>query len=156
MVMLAEGWAPRWPVYSEAVVRKGSIVKKLAVAGVVVLLCVVGAAVAYDRDAGVTTVLLLGVLVGMAALAALDTNQKVRWQQRHFARWQKTSEQRLIALEEELLRRGAHVEGATRDDVLGTVQLMQEQYVARLDRAQTDLEQAASALRAATGSSRAE
>lgn len=130
--------------------------KKLAVAGVVVLLLVAGAAVAYDRDAGVVTVLLLGALVGMAALAAVDTNQKVRWQQRHFTRWQKTSEQRLTALEDELLRRGAHVEAATRDDVLGTVQLMQEQYVARLDRAQADLEQAAAALRETTGRSRAE
>lgn len=130
--------------------------KKLAVAGAVVLLLVAGAAVAYDRDAGVVTVLLLGALVGMAALAAVDTNQKVRWQQRHFTRWQKTSEQRLTALEDELLRRGAHVEAATRDDVLGTVQLMQEQYVARLDRAQADLEQAAAALRATTGRSRTE
>lgn len=128
--------------------------KKLAVAGLVILLLVVGAAVAYDRDAGVVTVVLVGALAGMAALAAIDTNQKVRWQQRHFTRWQKTSEQRLTALEDELLRRGAHVEAATRDDVLGTVQLMQEQYVARIDRAQADLEQAAAALRA--GSARAE
>ena len=130
--------------------------KKLAVAGSIILLFVLGAAVAYDRDADVIAVLLLGALVGLAALAALDTNQKVRWQQRHFTLWQKTSEQRLTALEDELLRRGAHVEAATRDDVLGTVKLMQEQYVARLDRAQADIEEAAAALHAATGTSRTE
>lgn len=124
--------------------------KKLAVAGVAILLLIAGATVAYSQGAGEVTVLLLGLVAGVAALAALDTNQKVRWQQRHFTRWQRTSEQRLTAVEEELLRRGAHVEAATKDDVLGTVKLMQEQYIARLDRAQTELEQATATLRAGT------
>lgn len=129
---------------------------KLAVAGFVILLLVVGAAVAYDRDAGVVTVVLLGLVAGTAALAAIDSNQRVRRQQRHFTRWQKTSDQRLTAVEDELLRRGAHVKAATQDDVLGTVRLMQEQYVSRLDRAQTELEQAAAALRSAAGPTRQE
>ncbi len=141
-------WGSRW---------KGSPVsKKLAVAALGVVLLVAGAAVAYDRGEGVVAVVLLGLVVGAGTLAAIDTNQKARWQQRHFTRWQKTSEERMTVVEDELLRRGAHVEAATPDDVLGTVRLMQEQYVARLDRAQTDLEQAAAALRAATGASRQE
>lgn len=130
--------------------------KKLAVAGLAIMLFVVGAAVAYVRDAGVITVVLLGLIVGIAALAALDTNQKIRRQQRNFSRWQKASEQRMTVVEDELLRRGAHVKAATQDDVLGTVKLMQEQYIGRLDRAQADFEQAAAALRAATGAARPE
>ncbi|PYF99403.1 hypothetical protein SAMN05216184_107113 [Georgenia satyanarayanai] len=130
--------------------------KKLAVAALGVVLLVAGAAVAFDRGAGVVAVVLLGLVVGVGTVAAIDTNQKVRWQQRHFTRWQRASEERMTVVEDELLRRGAHVEAATQDDVLGTVRLMQEQYVARLDRAQTDLEQAAAALRAATGASRQE
>lgn len=125
--------------------------KKLAVAGVAVLLLIAGATVAYSRGSGELTVLLLGLVAGAAAIAALDANQKVRWQQRHFTRWQRTSEQRLTAVEDELLRRGAHVEAATKDDVLGTVKLMQEQYIGRLDRAQTELERATASLRAEAG-----
>lgn len=130
--------------------------KKLAIAGAGILVLVAGAAVAHAAGAGTVTVILLGLVAGAAALAALDTGQKVRRQQRHLSRWQKVAEQRLVALEEELLRRGAHVEAATQDDVLGTVKLMQEQYVGRLDRARDELEQAAAALRAAAGTTRPE
>lgn len=136
--------------------RRGSAVRKLAVAGLALLLLVVGAAVAHDRGAGVVTVVLLGLVGGAAALAAIDTNQKVRRQQRSLSRWQKASEQRMTVVEDELLRRGAHVRTATQDDVLGTVKLMQEQYVGRLDRAQAELEQATVRLRTAAGDSRAE
>lgn len=136
--------------------REGFSVKKLAVAALAVLALVGGAAVAYERGWHVVTVVLLGLVLGVGTLAAVDANQRVRRQQRHFSRWQKASEKRLAVVEEELLRRGAHVEAATRDDVLGTVRLMQEQHVARLDRAQAELEQAAAALRGAAGTSRAE
>lgn len=124
--------------------------KKVAVAGLGVLLLVVAAAVAYQLDAEVVTVALLGIVAGAAALAAMNTNQQMRRLRRQISRWQKASEQRLVVIEDEILRRGAHVEAATRDDVLGTVKLMQEQYVGRLDRAQGDLEQAVAALRVAT------
>ncbi|MEE6283148.1 hypothetical protein [Georgenia sunbinii] len=124
--------------------------KKVAVAGLGVLLLVVAAAVAYQLDAEVVTVALLGIVAGAAALAAMNTNQQMRRLRRQISRWQKASEQRLVVIEDEMLRRGAHVEAATRDDVLGTVKLMQEQYVGRLDRAQGDLEQAVAALRVAT------
>ncbi|WP_152192647.1 hypothetical protein [Georgenia satyanarayanai] len=130
--------------------------KKLAVAALVILVLVIGAAVAYDRGAGVLTIGLLGLVAGAGTLAAIDANQKVRRQQRHFSRWQKASERRMSVVEEELLRRGAHVEAATQDDVLGTVRLMQEQYLGRLDRARGELEQAAAALRGAAGTTRPE
>lgn len=133
-----------------------SIVKKLAIAGAGLLLLIAGAAVAYDQGAGVLTVVLLGLIVGAGALAALDANQKVRWQQRHFARWQKASDQRLTAVEDEILRRGAHIEAATKDDVLGTVKLMQEQYLARLDRAHNELEHVTAALRSEHGTASTE
>ncbi|WP_454084901.1 hypothetical protein [Georgenia sp. Marseille-Q6866] len=130
--------------------------KKFAIAAVGVLVLVAGAGVAHATGSDVVTVVLLGLLAGTAALVALDTGQKVRRQQRHLSRWQKVAEQRLGALENELLRRGAHIEAATRDDVLGTVKLMQEQYVGRLDRARNELDEAAAALRAAVGNTRAE
>ena len=130
--------------------------KKVAVAGLGVLLLIAGAAVAYQRGAEVVTVVLLGVIAGAAALAAVHTSYELRRLRRQVSRWQKASEQRLVVIEEEMLRRGAHVEAATRDDVLGTVKLMQEQYVGRLDRAQADLERAVAELRGASTAARPE
>jgi len=150
--------APEGRLYSLGpVVPRGlNVSKKLVLAAVGVLVLVAGAAVAYAYDVGALTVVLLGLVAGLAALSALDANQRVRQQHRQVVRWQKSAQERLAAVEDELLRRGARVEAATQDDVLGTVKLLQEQYVGRLDRAQAELEQAAAALRAVTGTARAE
>lgn len=130
--------------------------RKIAVAGLGIVLLVVGAALAYERDAEVVTVVILGLVAGVAALAALDANQRVREQQRYLERWKKSSGQRLRVVEDELLRRGAQVKAVTQDDVLGTVKLLQEQYVGRLDHAQAELEQAVAALRATARDTRPE
>lgn len=127
--------------------------RKLALAALGILLLVAGAAVAAARDAGFVAVILLGLVVGAGALAALDANQRVRGLHRQLAHWQKANQQRMAVVEDELLRRAARAEAATQDDVLGTVRLIQEQYVGRLDRAQAELEEAAAALRHAAGSS---
>lgn len=127
--------------------------RKLALAALGILLLVAGAAVAAARDAGFVAVMLLGLVVGAGALAALDANQRVRALHRQLARWQKANKQRMAVVEDELLRRAARAEAATQDDVLGTVKLIQEQYVGRLDRAQAELAEAAAALRHAAGSS---
>lgn len=123
--------------------------KKSVVAASIILVVIAGATAAYDRGAGVLAIVLIGVVVAAGTVAAIDTNQRVRSQQRGLNRWRKSFDRRLAVVEDEVVRRGAHVSAATQDDVLGTVKLMQEQYVGRLDRVQAELEQATARLRRA-------
>lgn len=122
---------------------------KSSIAAVGLLVVVLaGAPVAHALGWEAVTVALVALPGAVAAVVALDIRARLRERVRRAEAWQRTLERRVEAMATAQERPPARADVPTREDLVGTVGVLQAQYTGRLDRAQRSLDDAVQALRA--------